>query len=70
MAYIYFNDEYGITVEETYEDVSIEIYEALKDNYPFIRLTMKDMEFNPKLTKMESIEREIQININQIVWFR
>ncbi len=70
MAYIYFNDEYGITVEETYEVVSIKIYEALKDNYPFIRLTMKDMEFNSELTKRESIEREIQININQIVWFR
>jgi hypothetical protein len=69
MATIIFNDG-SVNVEETYEDVSIEIYEAKIDKYPFIRLTIKDMEFNPKLTKMESIEREIQININQIVWFK
>lgn len=69
MATIIFNDG-SVNVEETYEDVSIEIYEANKDNYPFIRLTIKDQKFNPKLTKMESIEREIQINISQIVWFK
>ena len=69
MATIIFNDG-SVNVEETYEDVSIEIYEANKNNYPFIRLTVKDMEFNPERTKMESIEREIQININQIVWFK
>ena len=70
MATIFFNDDDSITIEETYEDVSIAIYEAHSDNYPFIRLTIKDQKFNQELTKMESIEREIQININQIVLFK
>lgn len=69
MAEIYFKDG-NITVEETYEDVSIEIYEAKMDKYPFIRLTIKDMKFNHELGKIENIEREIQINMNQIVFFK
>lgn len=69
MATIIFNDG-SINVEETYEDVSIKIYEANQDNYLFIRLTIKDQKFNHELTKMESIDREIQINISHIVWFK
>lgn len=69
MATIIFNDG-SVDVEETYEDVSIKIYEANQDNYPFIRLTIKDQKFNPELTKMESIERETQINISHIVCFK
>ena len=67
MATIFFNDNDSITIEETYEDVSIAIYEAHKDNYPFIRFTIKEQKFNHELAKMESIEREIQINISHIV---
>lgn len=69
MATIIFNDG-SVDVEETYEDVSIEIYEVNHGKYPFIRLTIKDQKFNHELTKMESIEREIQININHIVCFK
>ena len=70
MATIFFNDDDSITIEETYKDVSIAIYEAHQDNYPFIRLTIKDQKFNQELKKTEIIEREIQININQIVLFK
>jgi len=70
MATIFFNDNDSITIEETYKDVSIAIYEAYQDKYPFIRLTIKDQKFNKELAKMESIEREIQVNINQIVLFQ
>ena len=66
MATIIFNDG-SVDVEETYEEVSITIYEANADSYPFIRLTIKDQKFNNELAKMESIEREIQINISHIV---
>lgn len=60
----------NIQVEETYEDVSIEIYEAKMDKYPFIRLTIIEKVFDQKQYKAVDKEIEIQININNIVWFK
>ncbi len=72
MAEINLSTGNTITVEETYEDVSIEIYESKMDKYPFIRLSIKEKEGfveNQRLI-FRDIDKEIQININQIVWFK
>lgn len=70
MAEIFFNSGKSITVEETYLDVSIEIYEAKIDKYPFIELTIKELQLDKTLTRMVEVDKDIKLNINQIVWFK
>lgn len=70
MAEIFFNSGKSITVEETYLDVSIEIYEAKIDKYPFIELTIKELQLDETLTRMVEVDKDIKLNINQIVWFK
>lgn len=70
MAEIFFNSGKSITVTETYLDVSIEIYEAKIDKYPFIELTIKELQLDETLTRMVEVDKDIKLNINQIVWFK